>query len=55
MLLLCAKTIMKESCKFELAHLKRKKKEKKKKDNHFGHPVTFWFSTFEMLFSATGY
>ena len=27
----CVKTVMKESCSFELAHLKRKKKEK-----HFG-------------------
>jgi len=48
MLLFCAKTIVKVSHKFELAHLKKKKKEK-----HFGHLATFWFGTFTMLFSAT--
>ena len=48
MLLFCAKTIVKESHKFELAHLK------KKKEKHFGRPATFWFGTFAMLFSATG-
>jgi len=52
MLLFCAKTIVKESRKFELACLK--KKRKKKKEKHFGRPVTFWFGTFAMLFSATG-
>jgi len=31
MLLFCAKTIVKESHKFELARLKKKKKKKKKK------------------------
>jgi len=37
MLLFCVKTIMKESCKFELAHLKKKKKKKeRKKEKHFG-------------------
>jgi len=51
MLLFCAKTIVKESLKFELARLKKKKKKKKK---HFGRLVTFWFGTFAMLFSATG-
>ena len=40
-LLFCAKTIVKELHKFELARLKKKKKEK-----HFGHLVTFWFGTF---------
>ena len=52
----CAKTIMKESRKFELARLKKKKKKKKKKKNekHFGRLVTFWFGIFAMLFSATG-
>jgi len=35
--------------KFELARLKKKKKEK-----HFGHLVTFWFDNFAMLFSTTG-
>ena len=49
MLLFCAKTIVEESRKFELARLKKKKKEK-----HFGRLVTFWFGTFAMLFSATG-
>jgi len=50
MLLFCVKTIVKESCKFELARLKKKKK----KEKHFGHLVTFWFGTFPMLYSATG-
>jgi len=50
MLLFCAKTIVKESRKFELARLKTKKK----KEKHFGRLVTFWFGTFVMLFSATG-
>jgi len=31
MLLFCVKTIIKESCKFELACLKKKKKKKQKK------------------------
>jgi len=52
MLLFCAKTIMKESHKFELARLKKKKK--KKKEKHFGRLATFWFSTFAMLYSAAG-
>ena len=54
MLLFCAKTIVKESRKFELARLKKKKKKKKKKKRHFGPLVTFWFGTFAMHFSATG-
>ena len=45
MLLFCAKSIVKESRKFELAGLKKKKKnkkkkkknKKKKKEKHFGH------------------
>ena len=49
MLLFCAKTTVKEPRKFELARLKKKKKEK-----HFGRLVTFWFGTIAMLFSATG-
>ena len=53
MLLFSAKTIVKESRKFELARLKMKKK-KKKKEKHFGRLVTFWFGTFAMPFSATG-
>ena len=48
MLLFCVKTIVKESRKFELARLK------KKKEKHFGRLVTFWFGTFAMLFSTTG-
>ena len=41
LLLFHAKTIMKESCKFELAHLKKKKKKKeRKKETHFG----WWLS-----------
>jgi len=39
MLLFCAKTIVKESRKFELACLKKKKK---KKEKHFGRLATFW-------------
>jgi len=55
-MLFCAKTIVKESREFELARLKKKKKKKKKKkEKHFGHLVTFWFGTFVMLFSATGW
>jgi len=67
---ICVKTIMKESPKFELAHLKKKKKKKrrrrreeeeekeeeleKKKNIIFRRLVTFWFGTFAMLFSTTG-
>jgi len=54
MLLFCAKTIVKESRKFELARLKKKKKKKKKKEKHFGCLVTFWFGAFTMLFSVIG-
>ena len=60
MLLFCVKTIVKESRKFELACLKKKKKKekkkkkKKKKEKHFGHLVTFWFSTFVMLLVPLG-
>ena len=56
-MLFCAKTIVKESSKFELARLKKKrkkKKKKKKKEKRFGRLVTFWFGTFAMLFSTTG-
>ena len=51
MLLFCVKTIVKESRKFELAHLKKKKK---KKEKHFGRLANLWFGTFMMPFSATG-
>jgi len=53
MLLFCAKTIVKESRKFELARLKKKKKKMKKKEKHFGRLATFWFGAFAMLCSAT--
>ena len=55
MLLFCAKNIMKESRKFELARLKQKKnkKKKKKKEKHFGRLATFWFDTFAMLFLSS--
>jgi len=49
MLLFCVKTIVKESRKFELARVKKKKKEKQ-----FGRLATFWFGAFAMLFSDTG-
>ena len=45
MLLFCMKTIMKESYNFELACLKKKKRERSL--------VTFWFSAFAMLFCTT--
>ena len=51
MLLFCAKTIVKESRKFELARLKKKKK---KKEKHFGRLATFWFATFAMLLAPLG-
>ena len=42
---------MKESCKFELARVKKKKKRKEK---HFGCLETFWFGTFAMLLAPLG-
>ena len=51
MLLFCAKTIVKESRKFELARLKKKKK---KKEKHFGRLATFWFGAFAMLLAPLG-
>ena len=57
MLLFCAKTVVKESRKFELARpkkYKKKKKKKKKKEKHFGRLATFGFGAFAMLFSAIG-
>jgi len=60
-LLFCAKTIVKESCKFELAHLKKKKKKKKRKKKKrrrrrktFCPSGYFLVRTFVMPFSATG-
>ena len=50
MLLFCAKTVVKESRKFELARLKKKKK----KEKHFGRLATFWFGTFAMLLAPLG-
>ena len=55
MLLFSAKTIVKESRKFELAHLeKKKKKKKKKKEKTFWPSGDFLVWYFVMLFSATG-
>ena len=48
-MLFCAKTIVKEPRKFELARLKKKKKEKR-----FGHLATFWFGAFAMLVVPLG-
>jgi len=36
MLQFCVKTTVKESCKFELACLKKKKKKQNKKEKYFG-------------------
>jgi len=49
MLLFCAKTIVKESCNFELARLKKKKKEGKT----IWQSGKFWVGTFAMLIGAT--
>jgi len=59
MLLFCAKTIVKESRKFELARLKKKKKKPEEEEERkpFGRLATFWFGTFgtfAMHFNATG-
>ena len=45
MLLFSAKTIMKESSKFELAHLKKEKKKKKEKEKHwrFTGSILLWY------------
>ena len=55
MMLFCAKTIVKESHNFELAHLKKKRKKegKRKKENHYCCLAIFRFSTFLILFHAT--
>ena len=54
MLLFCAKTIVKESHKFELEEEEEEEEEEKEEERkHFGHLVTFWFGTFAMLFSTT--
>ena len=47
-MLFCAKTIVKESHNFELAHLKTKRRRNKEK--HFGH---LWFGIFAMFLSYT--
>ena len=58
----CVKTIVKESCNYELACLKKKKNKKEKRrrrirrgkeEEHFRHLATFWFGTFLMMFRAT--
>jgi len=58
MLLFCVKTIVKETCKFELAHLKKKKKKKKtkkkKKGKHFCCLATFWFGTSQCFLAPLG-
>jgi len=58
MLLFCAKTIVKESLKFELARLKKKKKKKKKKkrkkEKHFGRLATFWFGASRCFLAPLG-
>ena len=45
-LLFCAKSIVKESHKFELG---RQRRRRRKKEKHFGRLATFWFGTFAML------
>ena len=52
MVLFRAKTIVRGSRSVELAHLKKKEEERRMKTD-FGSLVTFWFSTFVMLFRAT--
>jgi len=52
MMLFRAKTIVRGSRSIELAHLKKKEEERRTKTD-FGSLVTFWFSTFMMLFCAT--
>ena len=42
------KKIVKESCKFKLAHLKKKERK------HFGCLATFWFGILTIFFHATG-
>ena len=46
MLLFCAKSIVKESHKFELG---RQRRRRRKKEKHFGRLATFWLGTFAML------
>ena len=48
MLLFCAKTIVKESRKFELAHLKKEEEEEERK--HSGRLATFCFCAFAIAF-----
>jgi len=54
-----AKTMVKESHKFELACLKKRRRKRRRRKNilainDFGHLATFWFGTLSMLFSTTG-
>jgi len=49
MLLFCAKTVVKESRNFEIAHLKKKKKERKT----FSLPGNFLVQYFHDAFTAT--
>ena len=57
MLLFCAKTIVKESRKFETSLSEEEEEEEEEEEveeNHFGRLETFWFGTFAVLFSTTG-
>jgi len=54
MLLFCAKTIVKESRKFELARLKKeeRRRRKKKEEKHLARFASSWFGTFVMFSRA---
>jgi len=49
MLLFCARTVVRESRKFELARLKKKKER-----NYYGHLVTFWFGLSQCFLASLG-
>ena len=49
MLLFCANTVVRESAKFELARLKKKKEK-----TDFGGLATFWRGTFATVIHDTG-
>ena len=50
MLLFCANTVVRESAKFELAHLKKEEE----KEKIFGGLATFWCVTFATVFTTLG-
>ena len=52
MLLFCANTVVRESAKFELVHLKKEEEEEEETD--FGGLTTFWCGTFATVFHDTG-